>query len=144
MLDTFKAKGDVELIVRDSKGEIKKRDFVENLIVNAGKELVAKRLVGDTLSAISKIKIGTGTNAPSATDTDLQTSYATQTATVEYESDYKAKASATFSFTETVAIREAGLFNGDTTPLLISRVNISYDMNNGDSLQVVWRISISA
>lgn len=142
-MDKLQLKGEVEIIHRGSDGKIKKREKRENLIVNIGKEQIAKRLIGTEVSPIGRIHLGTGTNAPSPTDTALVSQTHAQAATVSYEADYKVLATALFNFTSSHVLAEAGLFSSAATPVLYSRININYSVQNGDTLTVNWRILVS-
>ena len=98
-------------------GKVIEREEVNNLVVNAGKERVAKLLgaIGG-VGAFSHLAIGTGTTSATATDTALETEIERQSATIAYEADYKATFEYTFTFGsgESYAITEAGITDSAT------------------------------
>ena len=79
-------------------GKILQEETIKNLIVNVGKERVARLLGGEAVNGFSYIVIGTGTDAEDATDTSLQTEVTRASATKAYEADYKYTFEKTFSF----------------------------------------------
>lgn len=116
--DFLKLTGTVVIERRKKNGKVIDRENMKNLIVNVGKEHVAK-LIGGLVSGISEfqsIAIGTGTTGVSASDTSLETEITRALATKAYEADYKATFEYTFSFGSGVThnITEAGLFDSNT------------------------------
>lgn len=115
MKEGFKLKGTAIIERRTKEGKVLDRETARNLIVNTGKERVAK-LIGDLesgLSAFSAIGLGTGTTAVVAGDTSLETEVTRALATKAYEASYKATFEKTFDFGsgESYSITEAGLFD---------------------------------
>lgn len=111
---TVTIKGQWEIKTIDlATGKIIDVDKGENLILNAGKERVAKLLCGVSSTDFTYIAIGTGTTAPTVTDTALETEVARESAVGggAYEASYKAVFEKTFNFgsAESYAITEAGL-----------------------------------
>jgi hypothetical protein len=65
--------GRVRLIIRDAKtNEIFRIQEQDNLIVNAGHNLVAAIMNGESVSLPNYIAVGTGTTTPAAGDTTLE------------------------------------------------------------------------
>ena len=115
MKDGIKLIGDVVLELR-KKGEVIERQELKNLIVNAGKERVAKLINGvDSPTAFGYIAIGEGTTSPTTGDTALESEVTRASATKSYDS-YKAIFEYTFSFGsgESYSITEAGVFDSAT------------------------------
>jgi len=115
MKDSFKLQGEVVIERRNKEGITLDREVKKNLIVNVGKEYVAK-LLGDTesgLTPFTALAIGTGTTSPIAGDTSLETEITRATISPVYEANYKVKYEKTFEFGsgETYDITEAGIFN---------------------------------
>jgi len=100
------------LIETRRDGKTIEREVIKNLIVNVGKERVAK-LLGNVDSAdfFDYIAIGTGVGEEAAGDTNLGTEVTREQATIAYEADYKCKFEKTFTFGsgEEYAITEACL-----------------------------------
>jgi len=144
--EEIKIVGEVELISRDKEGKIKDRQKIKNVVVNKGKELMAKLLNGVSTKYFRYIQIGTGTTAPSNTDTALEAFYAEKEASCSYQSDFKAVFSATFTFGETVTITESGVFNdakAASPDMLCRQTFAGKTYSSGESLEVVWTITIS-
>jgi len=105
------------LIQRVRDGKIIDSEHIKNLVVNTGKERVAKLIGGISSTTFDSIGIGTGTTAPSASDTSLETEakrLACDSGSPAYEADYKVTFEKTFTFgsAESYAITEAGVFDG--------------------------------
>lgn len=124
-----------------------------NLVVTAGKALVASRLGGSGSSAITHIGVGTGATAPASGDTTLQTELATSgltrasatisTTTTTVTNDTM-QAQVTFTVTGTQAVTESGLFNASTSGTMLCRQTFSaINVLNGDTLQVTWKVSMA-
>lgn len=113
MKDVLKFRGDAVIELRKKDGTVIEREEVENLIVNTGKERVAKLINGVDTTIFTAIAIGTGNTSPSASDTALQTEVTRATATKTYVADYKARFTYTFTFGsgESYSITEAGVFD---------------------------------
>lgn len=114
MKEGLKLRGNVLIERRTKDGKVLDREEIKNLIVNTGKERVAKLIaegVGTGLTGFSYIAIGTGENEVNATDTSLQTEVERELATVAYEASYKAVFEKVFDFStgEEYAITEAGV-----------------------------------
>lgn len=139
--------GKVRITIRDKTGKIREIDEFDNMITNAGRVYVAKKLYNDASSAnaYNYIQIGTGTTSPTVSDTQLQTYYAEGVGTTAYEANYKMRISYLFSFTETVSITESGIFNDAQVsgPNMLARQTFAAkNMANGETLEVVWTVSV--
>ena len=113
MKEGLKLRGDVIIESRRKDGSVVERQELKNLIVNVGKERVAKLINGVSSTAMSVIGIGIGTTSPSASDTDLETEVSKASASVSYEAGYKAVFEKTFTFGSGISynITEAGVFD---------------------------------
>ena len=142
MNETFKLKGRVKIqVIRN--GEVVAEREVNNLVVSAGKNQVAKLLVGTDNNAFKYIAIGTGTTSPTDNDTALENEYARQQATVSTNNNV-AQLEATFNISSTVSISESGVFNSDTDGVMLARTTFApLNLQNGDTLRVTWKITIS-
>jgi len=141
----IRLRGELRLIRRDIDGRILDELRKKNLIVDKGKEIVAKLINGVHTKPFKYIQIGTGTASPTASDTALQSYYAEGEATVSYEADFKCKWAYTFTFNESVSITEAGLFDDShsASPNMLARQTFSArDMQAGQSLEVIWVIVV--
>lgn len=117
MKEGLKLRGDVIIERRRKNGAVIEREELKNLIVNVGKERVAKLLsAGEGGTAFGYIAIGESGSGDSVSATD--TSLLSEVKRVQaddsggsYEADYKAIWETTFSFgsAESYAIKEAGI-----------------------------------
>lgn len=131
-------------------GKVLEREKVHNLIVNTGKERVAK-LIGNTessLSAFGYIAIGTGSTAPNASDTSLETEVTRASGSPSYEASYKCIFEKTFEFGsgESYSITEAGVSDGasETGSTLLDRFTFSAKAVDADTdLYVKITITVS-
>lgn len=146
-MDKLTLKGTVELILKDGSGRIKKQEKIDNLIVNVGKEQIARRLIDNASRApIGNISLGNGDTAVSpvlVTDTALAAETHSAAATVSYEADFKALARNTFTFVAPFILTEAGLFSSATPKVMYSRILIGYSVLPNDTLTVNWRIQVA-
>ena len=125
-------------------GRVMSQETVKNLILNVGKETIAKLVAGLHPNPISYIQIGQGDNAPAVTDTHLYTFYSEGLAAASYAEGYKAVFSHTFQFAENATICEAGLADGVVagTPKMFSRQTFAgRDVIPDDLLQITWRLT---
>jgi len=119
MKEELKLRGEMLFELRKKDGTVIDKEVIENVIVNSGKERVAK-LIGegiDTgLTGFSYIAIGTDNTGEGASDTALGAEVKREAASVSYEANYKAVFEKTFDFGtgESYAIVEAGLFDNAT------------------------------
>lgn len=122
---------------------------INNLVVTAGKELVAANLQGGTVNPINYMALGTGTTDSQAdpTDTALETEIDRNALTTAGGS--VSGAVVTYEATwvpgdGTGAITEAGLFTTETGGTMLART-IFPVVNKGpdDTITVVWDVTIS-
>jgi len=154
MRDRFRLRGEIELILRNKRGEVKRRVKLKNVITNVGKAQVAGLINGVVTSPFRYVAIGTGTTAPSASDTALETEIArkagsTSRATTNVSND-TAVVEATFSsadgLTGSSNVAEAGLFDATSGGNMLARQTFSaipVNWDGGDTLTIRWRIVVS-
>lgn len=113
MQDSIKLIGNVILERRTKDGEVIDREELKNLVVNAGKEVIAKLINGVSSQAFTAIGIGEGSTSPVVGDTALESEVEREVATKAYEASYKATFEKTFEFGSGVSysITEAGVFD---------------------------------
>ncbi len=127
------------------------RKVVRNLVTNAGFALNAGLLCGSgSPAAVTYIALGTGTTAAAVTDTALQTEISTgglarAAATVSLITTSVTNDTAqllhTFSVTASFAITESGILNATASGTLFAHQVFSVvNVNNGDNLQVTWKV----
>ena len=145
MEDFIKAKGELDIILKDVDGNIKQHLRVPNLVVTVGKNFIASRMVGTSSPVMSHMAVGTDTTAPVSTNTTLgkeiarvALSSATATAnTIAY--------SATFPVgTGTGSIAEAGIFNAASSGTLLCRTTFAaVNKAAEDVLTINWNVTIN-
>ena len=143
--ETIKMKGELDIVVRDSSGNIKETRHIPNLVVTAGKNYIASRMVGTASSIMSHMAIGTGTTTPAVGDTTLTTEAGRVALGSGTDSNNQVTYTATFSAgTGTGAITEAGVFNANTGGTMLCRTTFPVvNKAAGDSIAVTWVVTVS-
>ncbi len=154
-----------QLIIKvlDKDGNVKSQHEDYDLITNAGIAAIAQLIGGGSTNAFKYVAIGTGTTAAAAGDTALGTEVLRTAGTVSYTTttvtNDTVQIQATFSKdttpsntnqsapTGTAAITESGVFDDGTAGNMLchqvfSAINVNWD--NGDSIQITWKIQISS
>ena len=117
---------------------------VDNLVVTAGKEFVAARMIGTSADVMDNMAIGSGSTAAAAGDTALGSELDRQSATSS-ASGAVVTYSATFAAGNgTGAVTEAGLFNASSGGSMLCRPVFSV-VNKGasDSMTISWAVTVS-
>jgi hypothetical protein len=117
---------------------------VDNLVVTAGKEFVAARMIGTSADVMDNMAIGSGSTAAAAGDTALGSELDRQSATSS-ASGAVVTYSATFAAGNgTGAVTEAGLFNASSGGSMLCRTVFSV-VNKGasDSMTISWAVTVS-
>lgn len=132
-------------------GEVLDHEEISNLIANAGKERVARRLLKDaTEDGFDYIAIGEGTTAAAAGDTGLEneTTRAQADNAGDYEADYKAIFEKTFTFGsgESYSITEAAISDSSSASgeaILNRLVFTAKDVDADTDLYIKITITVS-
>jgi len=138
--DTMKLKGKLTITLN---GEVVRE--VDNLVVTAGKDFVASRMVGTASGVMSHMAIGTGSTAAAVGNTTLGTevgrvalaSATASAAIVTYGATFPAGAG-------TGAIVEAGLFNSiaPTGTMLCRTVFSVINKGASDIVTITWAVTV--
>jgi hypothetical protein len=141
--DSFKLTGRLVIEVRGPDGQLKDRRDIKNLVVTAGKNFAASRLVGVTDAVMSHMGIGQGTTAAALADTALES----QLVRVGLSSGTAAANVATYVATfgpgvGTGAVTEAGIFNAAVAATMLARTVFAV-VNKGalDTMSINWQIT---
>lgn len=145
--DKMKAKGRLNIVLKDQNGNVKETREVDNLVVDTGLDYIASRMKDATATAMSHMALGSGTTAAAAGNTDLESILGSREAldsttvtdnTVTYVSSFEAGDA-------TGAVTEAGIFNASTGGTMLCRTVFSV-VNKGanDTLSITWTITLSA
>ena len=144
--DTFTPTGELEIVLRDSQGNIKETRKAKNLVVASGKTYLASRAVSGSSAAImSHMAIGTATATPVSTDTALGTEAGRVTLASASNSANAITYTATFpAGTGTGAITEAAVLNLSSGGTMLCRTTFPVvNKAAGDSIAVTWVVTIS-
>jgi len=145
--DNLNTLGELRLVLRNEKGEVKKDITVPNIITTAGKTHIASRMEDASATAMSHMELGTGTTTPAAGDTTLETivSGSRQSLTSWTASTNTVTAACTFGASVgTGALTEAGVLNASSGGTLLAHTTFSViNKAAADSLTVSWTITIS-
>jgi len=145
--DAMKAKGRLNIVLKDAEGNVKDTREVDNLVVNTGLAYIASRMKDATATAMTHMGLGSGSTAAAAGDTDLGSLLGSREAldsttvtsnAIEYVASFEAGDA-------TGAVTEAGIFNASTGGTMLCRTVFSV-VNKGasDTMTVTWTITISA
>jgi len=148
--------GEVEILVLDRFGRLKRRLVLKNLITNVGYAQVAGLINGVVTTPFKYVAVGVGSStspgtctAPSATDTALGYEVARVLATVGRTTtsvtNDTATWSATFNFTASYSLCEAGIFDASSGGNMLSRVTYAVvNVASGDTLVINWKIQVKS
>lgn len=144
--ENLKLKGHVSMELRGADGKVKAQQEIRNLVVDAGLDLIASRLVGTASDVMSHMAVGSGTVAAASGDTALGNELGRVALTSGSATDNVVTYAATFGAgTGTGAVTEAGILNAGTGGDMLCRT--VFDVVNkaaDDTLTVTWTVTISA
>jgi hypothetical protein len=143
--DSIKVTGELKITVTNPNGNVTQETIIPNLVVTAGKNLIASRLKDTTDAALSHMAIGTGSTAAAAGDTTLGTEAGRVALTSTTVTANAVAYVATFGAgTGTGAITEAGLFNASSSGDMLCRTVFSV-INKGaaDTLGITWTVTVN-
>ena len=143
--DLIKVRGELKLTLSSPQGNVKQEIIVPNLVVTAGKNLIASRLKDTTDAAMTHMAIGTGSTAAAAGSTALGSEAGRVALTSTTVTNNAVAYVASFGAgTGTGAITEAGLLNASSSGTLLCRTVFSV-INKGanDTLGITWTVTIS-
>jgi len=118
---------------------------INNLVVNTGLSLIADRLNSNSINYLTHLAIGDDPTVASASDVILFNERYREIFTTTSTPGNVFRAETTLDGSEAVFTwREMGIFNDPTTGVLFNRVNPNYDHTTGDTVNVIFEITISA
>lgn len=143
--EIIKPTGMLRVVVIGPDGQVKTDEVFKNLVVDAGKDFVASRMVAASATVMSHMGIGSDTTAPAAGNTTLGSQLSRVTlasasatgAVVTYTASFPAG-------TGTGAVTEAGIFNAAVAGTMLCRTVFSV-VNKGanDSMLITWTVTVS-
>jgi hypothetical protein len=137
--------GSLKIVLADAQGNIKEEKEVPNLVVTAGKNFIASRMIGTTDNIMSHMAIGTSTTAAAVGQTALVTEVGRVALTSNVRTNNAIAYVATFpAGTGTGAITEAGILNASSSGTLLCRTVFSV-INKGaaDTLGITWTVTVN-
>lgn len=144
--DFVKATGRVHVRSwNQATGETTEERKVENLVVQVGKNYLARRAANATDAVMSEMAIGAGTVATASTDTTLGSELArvalTSTTVVGNVITFEATFPAGVG---TGPVTEAGIFNDPTAGIMLARTVFGVvNKPAADATTIIWNITIS-
>jgi len=143
--NNFTLVGTLDVVVTDSDGKIKQSQQIKNLIVDAGKELVANRLKADTEAAIGWVAVGIDGTSAAANQTALVAEVARAAVASATVTANSVAYSVTFGAgIGTGTLLEAGLFNDASAGTMLSRTaSINVVKGATDTLTIVWTVTVN-
>ena len=143
--ESVSLKGNLEVILLDQNGNQKDYRKIENVVVAVGKQIIAARLVGNTLAIPSHMAVGTDSTAAATGQTalggELGRVVLDSTARVSNVLTYVA----TFpAGTGTGALTEAAILNASSTGNMLCRTTFSVvNKAVGDSIVITWNVTVA-
>lgn len=145
--ENLKLSGQLKIVVRDKDGNVKDQRVCENLVVDAGLEFIASRMVGTAASIMSHMGLGSGTTAAAAGNTALETALGSRvalaSATVAGGNAKQVEYTASFpAGTGTGTVTEAGVFNAATAGTMLCRTTFAaVNKTADDALSITWTVT---
>lgn len=143
--ENLKMTGRLKIEVFNPDGTLKDAREIDNLVVTAGKDFIASRMVGTAASVMSHMAVGTDDTAPVAGNTTLGAETARVALTSGSSSGSVATFIATFGAgTGTGALEEAGIFNAGSGGTMLCRTTFLV-INKGasDAMTITWTVTVS-
>lgn len=148
--DTIQPLGELKIVLRDKDGNIKDQRTVPNLVVNTGKNLIARRLGGivtGTSATPSHMSVGMSTQVAAVGDTTLVSPVAGSITALSLPSVTSNIVSMTATFGPgigTGALTEAGIFNASSAGVMLCRTVFAVvNKDTSDTLTINWNITIA-
>jgi hypothetical protein len=146
MKESLKITGTIRLTLRDSRGRIKARRVMKNMVVNNGRAHIIDRLQGTSSAVADYIAIGAGASGPTAADATLGSELARAQGALTQPDAYTDRCVYTFpAGTGTGTVTECGRLNASSNGTLMGRqVFTGVGKGSGDSLQVQYDFTYAA
>lgn len=145
MIDTrVNVRGYVEIILYSQGGSVVHEQVIQNLVTDAGKALLTRKLIGDT-EAIQSIGIGTGNTPATGSDSALESGVAE--VDVRFQSTENNIASFIATFEENVpaanqTIGEVGLLSDEDLLICRTVLDTPFVKSTTDYLVINWKLQI--
>jgi len=141
-------KGRVRVVVRDLSGRVLQRVESSNLVVQAGRILIADWIIGRNYnSGLLYVGVGSSNQAPALTDTDLiQPIGSRKQATDRFRTQNVATISTFFGSQDNNGVwRETGLFGSQSGGVMFARAVFSPEIvkDQSKTVTVDWDIEVT-
>jgi len=143
--ESVSIKGNLEVILLDEKGIQKDYRKIDNLVVAVGKQVIAARLVGNTIAVPSHMAVGSDATA-AATG---QTALGGELGRVVLDSTVRVSNVLTYvatfpAGTGTGALTEAAILNAASTGNMLCRTTFSaVNKAAGDTIVITWNVTVA-
>ena len=143
--ESVKVKGNLEVLLLDENGIKKDYRKVDNLVVAVGKDVIAARLLGNTLAVMSHMAVGTSATAAATS----QTALGGEVGRVALDSSARSSNTLTYiatfpAGTGTGSLAEAGILNAASSGNLLCRTTFStVSKAAGDTVVVTWNVTVA-
>jgi hypothetical protein len=143
--ESVKVKGNLEVLLLDENGNEKDYRKVDNLVVAVGKDVIAARLLGNTLAVMSHMAVGTSATAAATS----QTALGGEIGRVALDSSTRTSNTLTYiatfpAGTGTGSLAEAGILNAASSGNLLCRTTFStVSKAAGDTVVVTWNVTVA-
>jgi hypothetical protein len=143
--ESINVKGNLEVVLFDESGKQKDYRKVNNLVVAVGKDVIAARLLGNTLAVMSHMAVGSSNTAAVTSQTALGgelgrvvlDSSTRSTNTITYVATFPAG-------TGTGSITEAGILNAASTGNMLCRTVFGVVTKaSGDTIVITWNVTVA-
>lgn len=143
-IEPIKFSGQVEIKKYDQNGNLTDNIQVKNLVVDAGKTLIAKLVSGNPGTAVTHMALGTSSTAAADAQTTLVVEAGRVTLTTKSSSANVMSFIGIFpAGTATGTLQEAGLFNaGSAGDMMCRTVFASVTKGVNDTISITWTITV--
>ena len=142
--DSVGVTGNLDIIVIDEHGAHKDTRHVDNLVVAVGKQVIAARLVGNSLPVFSHMAVGSANTASTTSQTALGSELGRVVLDSTQRTSNVISYAATFpAGTGTGTLTEAGIFNDGASGNMLCRTNFNaVNKAAGDTIVITWNVTI--
>jgi hypothetical protein len=143
--ESINVKGNLEVVLFDESGKQKDYRKVNNLVVAVGKDVIAARLLGNTLAVMSHMAVGSSNTAAVTSQTALGGELGRVVLDTSTRSTNTITYVATFpAGTGTGSITEAGILNAASTGNMLCRTVFGVVTKaSGDTIVITWNVTVA-
>ena len=143
--ESVSLKGNLEVILLDQNGNQKDYRKIENVVVAVGKQIIAARLVGNTIAVPSHMAVGTDATAAATGQTALGGELGRVVLDSTVRTSNVLTYVATFpAGTGTGALAEAAILNAAASGNMLCRTTFSVvNKAVGDSIVITWNVTVA-